>query len=517
MQPNLHPLAASGDACALAERLAALGPEAPARLAAVDARGFTPLACALEADASLAVIQGLLAAGNDPNAGCTDAIGRSRCLLSLAVRTAAPESVAALLDAGADLHYREDGFGAVLDAVFERASPRGDRLLPMLALLSGRGARLDDISSYGESALRVLSRRGRFDAVGLLLRAGADESQLAWSGLHRAVALGRLEEVTEALEWGADSEAREWWERTPFLLACSAGEIDKAECLRRGGAILRARGRCGQTALMHAIEARRYAMLEYLLGLGLPLEEVDDFGQSALVVAAQHDDERAVARHLAAGAEPDAVVRRPPLPGMAGLPDPSLPPGLADALAMTEPALNHTSSGAVARRLIDAGADIGRLTTEARRGLLGLPGDPDARLLTVDADTFAAQRTRRFGRANPERMNLPYWLDMIRCGLDAWSAAQRYGTETGRGDEPGWCAQRFGQSISFLPDGRIVQVGGEHEDYYDPDFCIYNDVFVHHPDGRIEILGYPEDVFPPTDFHSATLVGERLVLIGSLG
>jgi len=25
-----------------------------------------------------------------------------------------------------------------------------------------------------------------------------------------------------------------------------------------------------------------------------------------------------------------------------------------------------------------------------------------------------------------------------------------------------------------LPDGRLVSVGGEHEDYYDPDFCIYN-------------------------------------------
>jgi hypothetical protein len=24
-----------------------------------------------------------------------------------------------------------------------------------------------------------------------------------------------------------------------------------------------------------------------------------------------------------------------------------------------------------------------------------------------------------------------------------------------------------------------VQIGSEHEDDYDPDFCIYNDVFVH--------------------------------------
>jgi hypothetical protein len=62
-----------------------------------------------------------------------------------------------------------------------------------------------------------------------------------------------------------------------------------------------------------------------------------------------------------------------------------------------------------------------------------------------------------------------------------------------------------------------VQIGGEHEDSYDPDFCIYNDVFVHAPDGSIAILGYPESVFPPTDFHTATLLGDSIYVIGSLG
>ena len=66
-------------------------------------------------------------------------------------------------------------------------------------------------------------------------------------------------------------------------------------------------------------------------------------------------------------------------------------------------------------------------------------------------------------------------------------------------------------------DGRILLIAGEHEDYYDPDFYIYNDVVVRHPDGRIDIFGYPRDVFPPTDFHTATLVGNDIVIIGSLG
>jgi hypothetical protein len=68
-----------------------------------------------------------------------------------------------------------------------------------------------------------------------------------------------------------------------------------------------------------------------------------------------------------------------------------------------------------------------------------------------------------------------------------------------------------------LPDGRTLLIAGEHEDSYDPDFFIYNDVIVRHPDDRIEILGFPAEVFPPTDFHSATLVDGKLVLIGNLG
>ena len=39
---------------------------------------------------------------------------------------------------------------------------------------------------------------------------------------------------------------------------------------------------------------------------------------------------------------------------------------------------------------------------------------------------------------------------------------------------------------------------------------------VRHPDGALDIFGYSEDAFPPTDFHSATLVGETIVVIGSL-
>lgn len=72
-----------------------------------------------------------------------------------------------------------------------------------------------------------------------------------------------------------------------------------------------------------------------------------------------------------------------------------------------------------------------------------------------------------------------------------------------------------------LPDGRLILIGGEHEDFDDPDFCIYTDVTVLDGFWRGEERGvqlhiYPRDFFPPTCFHTATLLGGRILLFGSL-
>jgi len=84
-------------------------------------------------------------------------------------------------------------------------------------------------------------------------------------------------------------------------------------------------------------------------------------------------------------------------------------------------------------------------------------------------------------------------------------------------EQPFWSWQRFGRTSTALPDGRVIHIAGEHEDGYDPDFCVYNDVFVHDTDGTIRIFGYPESVFPPTDFHTASLIDGHIYVIGSLG
>lgn len=135
----------------------------------------------------------------------------------------------------------------------------------------------------------------------------------------------------------------------------------------------------------------------------------------------------------------------------------------------------------------------------------------------ISQKEFLAWRSPRHGKTNPTDLSNPLWTWLVRSRLDAYNANKRFSGPSPFDAGPMWCFHRFGTSRTALPDGRIVHVAGEHEDYYDPDFQIYNDVIVEHPDGRVTVFGYPRKEFPPTDFHSATLVGERLVMIGNLG
>ena len=132
----------------------------------------------------------------------------------------------------------------------------------------------------------------------------------------------------------------------------------------------------------------------------------------------------------------------------------------------------------------------------------------------VTPELFRVWRSPRLGAQNPERLTNPVWDWLVRSRISAYASSQHFGIG---GSEPGWSFARFGQSTTTLDDGRVVYIAGEHEDHYDPDFHIYNDVVIRHPDDRIEIFGYPRDAFPPTDFHSATVAGNKIILIGNLG
>jgi len=135
----------------------------------------------------------------------------------------------------------------------------------------------------------------------------------------------------------------------------------------------------------------------------------------------------------------------------------------------------------------------------------------------VTAKVFQKWRNARRGKTIAEDLTNPYWSWLVQSEESSWAANRHFGGPSSIDAGAAWSFNRFGQSTTTLSDGRILLIAGEHEDHYDPDFFIYNDITVRHPDGRIEILGFSENVFPPTDFHSASLVNGKIILIGNLG
>jgi len=164
-------------------------------------------------------------------------------------------------------------------------------------------------------------------------------------------------------------------------------------------------------------------------------------------------------------------------------------------------------------------------------------------MMIISRELFDQQRLPRFGKTNPERMTFAFWEWMIRGDddprVDASRGLEKIGLRLRNGtlkssygpyrardlfniplnpeEGPIWTFDRMGQTRTRLPEGRLICIGGEHEDFYDPDFFIYNDVVVFTPEDGIEIYAYPREVFPPTDFHSATVADGRIVIIGGLG
>ena len=413
------------------------------------------------------------------------------------LRRGDPHEVRELLAGDFDIVGFRHGlqYDALMTWVFGRDIFSDPHLLETLDLLIAAGAPLNGESPRRESALSVLSRVGRFDAVQALLSAGADERLLQWTPLARAVALDELQGVVDLLSGTDALETSDRWSRTPYLLALARGRTAIAELLLKAGANAHAKDHVGRGAIFHAVASRNLDCVSWLLarGAAVGVDDKSESGGTALADAVASDDTPMIDLLLASGADPNHK-------------------------QVGFSALASARSLAAATRLLQAGADPRELSHGVQRlftpqthvdGSLAFAG-----LATTDVER---DRTRRFGTYNGEPMPIPFWEAMVRSGIGGYQAADLFGLAQGDRERPVWCAERFGQSMTLLADGRVVQVAGEHEDGYHPDFCIYNDVFVHHPDGRLEIFGYPKSLSPPTDFHSATQVQDRIVLIGSLG
>lgn len=451
--------------------------------------GLTPIQCALSSPiASLEIVLLLFKQG----APLRFSPNNRQTALFLAIQSGQIDKIQWVLAQGADITQADEtGHDALIMAMFNSVCITEMDLAPLMQFLIDQGAPLNGKTAFGESVLSEVSRCGWFAIVQCLLRAGSDATALGWTPLMRAVVLGTVSEM-EALLETADLRAVDAWERTPWLLSLHAGHLDKAKRLLAAGSDPEVTGLYGTVPLMYAIASRNRALVAWLIEIGQDVNGIDDTGETPLLSAVELDDVDITQHLLAAGAKLTYV---------------------SDGIRKSERhIIKKASSGAMAKLLVTAGANLQDVNQEVRCQLTQVYSSGG---YSVSPQIYQTQKHPTFEATNPEEMSFPFWRDMVKLRYSAYGARHHYRDTEEAG--PVWSFNRYGQSITLLPDGRVIEIAGEHEDYYDPDFYIYNDVVVSDGDGGFTIYGYPRDVFPPTDFHTATLVDDQIYIIGNLG
>lgn len=229
--------------------------------------------------------------------------------LHRAARRRSPANVNALIEAGADIHAREncEPERTALHIAAESGSP-----VTVSALLDA-GADTGAKNYYGSTALHMAAESGSPETIKVLLNAGADiRAQCDWFGrtpLHKAVENGdNFENVTILLDAGARVDAKCTSGATPLHAAAKALHSEVANILLNAGANADARDRKGRNALQFAVvgdlehfiavlslkgsirlrwrDRKKATMVRTLAAATAIIDEADDSGQTALHLAA---------------------------------------------------------------------------------------------------------------------------------------------------------------------------------------------------------------------------------------
>ena len=211
-----------------------------------------------------------------------------------------------LLDNRASLEAR--------DREGNRALARAARAgrVAMVRLFLEKGAEIDARNIAGSTALYLAAEKDRGQAIAVLLAAGAnlnlagrsDERPLA------AAAYNGAETAVEALlARGAQVDATDATGKTALAYASATGWAKIAQRLITAGADVNRRQGHGTTVLGWAAghpedvgEAQAVEMIRLLLANGARIEDADDRGRTALMVAAETGHAESAEALLAAGA-----------------------------------------------------------------------------------------------------------------------------------------------------------------------------------------------------------------------
>ena len=506
---KLHQLAKRGDSQLLATYLND-EPSIGQQINQHDSDGITPLAYAIEhADGTLDLIRLLVNEGADINLETHASYERglthyTNTPLQLAINNLDLAVIKYLVAQGADLHYEDkNGYAYFLRLAYASYQGETKKVLPLVKYFLEQKVDIHrKPKKYNESAINRFYLFHRYEILAYLLAQGVDLSELNLSELMHTILFKDIRVLEEQLKkHQVNGTLKEQlahnssYERNPLMLTVLQGSTEKIKLMMDYSDDTYMQDRVRQSLPFYAVESNNPDMLKWLLDqYDFDLTAEDEYKTSLLEHAVENNQISALKTLLNKGIDLH----------------------VEDEYGFT--VLHDVDSVPMAELLLEAGIKSTDLPREIKRSMLGMSPDFSDEYKQVSLDEYKAGRYYVFGRDNPSLIEDKFKAAMVRAGVSSYRASNFFDPNRDAfSSKPIWNVDRYGQSFTRLPDGRIIEIGGEHEDSYDPDFQIYNDVIVHDGKGGIEIYGYPKTIFPPTDFHSATIVGDKIYIIGSLG
>lgn len=306
---------------------------------AADSQGNTPLMLAGEKE-SVPIIRMLLAANARKTINAQDNRGNTALIRSIKYSGSSAEVVNHLIRYGANLNVaNNEGHTALMIAGWRKSTTQAKTLIEekasinlkdkkgmtalmyacqgfstdVCALLVQAGARINDRDDKGWTALMYASPRYYNDSgsevVKFLIGVGADVNAVGNEGETALILAARHHDesaIAYLLKAGADINAKDKLGQTVLMHACQAfTPISVVKLINAGAsATINAKDDKGFTALMYAMT--RYHAAEdarQLIAAGASLTEVNNEGQTALMLAAQTGNTELVKAILALGAD----------------------------------------------------------------------------------------------------------------------------------------------------------------------------------------------------------------------
>lgn len=408
-----------------------------------------------------------------------------------------------------------------------------ETVFEFVRLLDKLGADFRECTNY----LGEFLERGRMKALRYVIDHGASSETLKWQLPHWSAAFGTVDDI-RALSREDFSSSTESSLYSPWQIAVARGEPSIIQEVERVLQAIGAPFSSRKGLLLAAVMANRVDLVRSFAKDHAQLQDRHEYGYSALGEAVYRNHLECARLLLAAGAlDVEVTMPRDEVDFRKIVELEAFKEVIGDKGQFIEMMEEIQASRTPSESALEALAD--NIRSREMAVLLesfGMPSSllsiesrfayiQDRTLVGVTLDDLPRESYDLYCRAFRSQENGGEITDvfkkvMINCGLTAYHARKHFSDIQYSCRLDGmaiWCNNRFGQSVTLLPDDRILLIAGEHEDGCDPDFCIYNDVIEICPDGEIRVFGYPTSVFPPTDFHTATLVGEFIYIIGNLG